>query len=1514
MAALKHIRTVLRILWNVLAGFVLLLIVSALLIQTPIVKHWIKGYVEDRVTSGLQGTLKLGDIHGNFLTHIRIDSVELSYDGRQVISTGPVELRYNLLPLLNNTISVSELSVRSPRVTFDRPPEGGWNIGHLFSPSGDTTEASPFPFTIDLRHLSIDAGTVSVTDSLSLLSPNHESIPGTLEYHRFRVDDIRLDAGVKFNDGHAQLDMKHLSGRMNGSEFVLDSLAGRFIVTPESARAGNVSIRTANSSIHLDADMKGINLFGHIDLEEMRTNPTRLHLKAGAVDFAELAWFLPPVDFLHGSSSADIDVDGEFGDLAIHRLELATYRSHLSISGRLKNLDRPSRLMINATIAPSNVFPPDASRLLPPFGIPKFEGLGVTTISGEFNGLPLNFRSKVRIEGTFGSIATVGGLNLEQDIPAYDGTFAVAGLNLNPVLQTEDFPSRLFAHGDLAGSGFDLDSIMSHANIALDSGTVRNLDLSPSTVYLVASPRHVETVSSLTVDGMILNIRGSYDTRDRRRPAFESDLQLTSVDLATLFDRPKLATDLTLRGRVSGTGTSLDDLNLHATLTLLPSVIFSHAFGEDEVLFNLEQRDAQDKELTLKSSVADVEVHGAFNLRQLGLPLVDQCLSVYTKVVEHTQRTDTSGAGYTIARRSRLSNDHDDFTYALRVKDLQAVSTLIEGTPFNAEGTLAGRVKRSGSQIVMDGHGTFENFFIGNIRGGILLRNTAVGFNITNDAGTSRLERINADVTVDIGSITSSVMSIDSIAGSLHIDNERGTFTASGFLDSLYAIGCRGVASIQPQTYVFDIDSLGIAAHGDVWKNREDVQLRLNRHGLRIMRAELSSDSASILIEGGMNESGTFDLRSTLHEVGLEHVAAFTRDTLTFRPATGLRGKVDAEISLSGTPDAPVMDIRASGHQFAFRENPIGALRASASYRDKRGSFNLQTEADPNDTSVTVHVDGVLPIDLSFSRVERRFLPEPQRIQISANRFDVGMFQPLVPDLRELRGLMSCNIVIGGTPGEPEYSGSISIPEARFTFSANNIAYVGSGEMTPRGQKILLNDFLLKNVPPDNPRGTLHVNGFIAVRDYTIDDFDLRATGDLLFMSPASRRTMPLLYGTLFAATDTTALRIRGTLDHPIVSGGLLVRYADLVLPPKGAMTSGGSYNSLQYSTIDDTTLVAAPSRSLSSAFYAVIDSILLDKSHRRSAPDIRFVDRLRYDLTVETDGQTQIKMVITPSTKEELYAELQGKVNILNQTGEHNIYGEVSVVRPSYYNFLKQFDAIGTLRFAGPWDNPRLNIRAMYEGSRTAAAASGTEADPSLTTAPQKVLVLLDITGTRYEPGLSMSIKLISAAGDTIDRGTQAVGELQSDAISFILTGKFRDDLNTQDRQGIYSNLEQTATSSVLAGVSSSLSTYLTDFVRQELPFIRRAEVLYGGGSFEEGTSVSLAGQIGYGTWRVAGRVFNKIGSANINYQMSLGEILEKRFLRNLFLELERKVEGSDNTGDEKTTNSARVYYRISF
>jgi hypothetical protein len=157
----------------------------------------------------------------------------------------------------------------------------------------------------------------------------------------------------------------------------------------------------------------------------------------------------------------------------------------------------------------------------------------------------------------------------------------------------------------------------------------------------------------------------------------------------------------------------------------------------------------------------------------------------------------------------------------------------------------------------------------------------------------------------------------------------------------------------------------------------------------------------------------------------------------------------------------------------------------------------------------------------------------------------------------------------------------------------------------------------------------------------------------------------------------------------------------------------------------------------------------------------------------------------------------------------------------------------------------------------------------------------------------------------------------VQSDAISFILSGKFRDDLTSSERSQMAASLGASVTSTVITGVTSSIfSGVLTDFLRSEFgTFIRQAEVTYSGGSVSESADLRLTGEVGETVIRVGGRVFNDIGNANVNIQMPVGRIIGSPALEDLIIELERKVEGSNYATDQKNlTNGARIYYRISF
>src|SRR5205085_2626574 len=162
---------------------------------------------------------------------------------------------------------------------------------------------------------------------------------------------------------------------------------------------------------------------------------------------------------------------------------------------------------------------------------------------------------------------------------------------------------------------------------------------------------------------------------------------------------------------------------------------------------------------------------------------------------------------------------------------------------------------------------------------------------------------------------------------------------------------------------------------------------------------------------------------------------------------------------------------------------------------------------------------------------------------------------------------------------------------------------------------------------------------------------------------------------------------------------------------------------------------------------------------------------------------------------------------------------------------------------FVGQWDNPELDIQAKYEDYGSVPTGDSLQ--------EQKVIVELNISGTRYEPKPDIGMKVqLRPDEEPVDWSTRAKGgDVQSDAISFIITGKFRDQLTSKDQQEIGASLGSSTGSSV---ASSVLSGVLTDYLKREFPFIRSADVSYQGGSFQQGANVNVSATAFKGYLRV--------------------------------------------------------------
>ncbi|MBI3766303.1 MAG: translocation/assembly module TamB domain-containing protein, partial [Ignavibacteriales bacterium] len=1144
--------------------------------------------------------------------------------------------------------------------------------------------------------------------------------------------------------------------------------------------------------------------------------------------------------------------------------------STFNISGNIRNLHTPDRLFLDVLVGDSKFDPSDANKLMPRFDLPRFDSLGQLSFFSEFVGNPWNFKSQTTLKGRCGGIVMNGNLTLDRPLPTYDATFTTNSLNLGMVLGNKKLQTFLNAKGKVSGRGFSIDNMTANLKMTADSSRFQKADISTAEVSINALPHRLEGAVVLTAREMRATLRAHADFTDAKLPRFGGDVGLISFDLANILNNKEYASNLTLRAKLSGSGHNIDDMSGDVTLELLPSTFQDRDLSEETVHIILDQQTPDDKHLSLL-------------------------------VRPHTE-----------AERQM------NFDYIMNIKNLEPIASLLGGSPFDARANLKGTMKGTVDRLSLSCAGTFDEFYVGTVKGGILLNTGTIDLQANSLSDINTLEQLTGTLDCSFSSGLLNTTSLTGLQVNVKYNNLAGDFGASGIIDSTYAIQLLGKTSVQTHTYVFDLDTLRVSLGNYAWQNEQDVQFRLNLDGVRVMHAVMKRNDETFSTAGILHPSGDFDFDASLRKFDLSGINIWSRAADLAEPGRGFAGHADADVHLGGSMSVPVIRFNAFSEDTYFLQTHIGQVIASIDYSSQSAVIDVNVKTSSSDSVNSLVIKGTLPINLAFTDVEERFPDQEQHLQVLSEGFDLNVLDPLLPDFENLTGRLRSNLTLNGTPRNPRYAGTISLRDVRFIFGPNNIGYIVSGDLEPSGDQIMLKSFTVTNVPEKGLNGEAHFTGSIAIKNFEIASFDLTAFGQLLLMTAATRKTVPTMYGTLFAEIGGDGLRVTGSLDHPFLSGKLLIREANLVFPPT---TKTGTMNSnlkLNYIVVDDSSR-KSPLEQKHSKFYLVGDSAneaVLLNTPRYESP---ILERLRYNLSIETQGTTAMRMVFTPATNEELYAELEGKVTAVNNQGTPTIYGEISVSPRSYYNFFKKFDATGKLNFTGQWDNPELDIYATYEGYRQVDEATLTS-QPNADEKPlteQKVIVELKITGKRYEPKLDMSMKVQRRRGeDPEDWSRQAKGgDVQSDAISFILTGKFREDLTSSERQNIASNF---GSAGVSGFTSNLLSGILTDFLRQEFPFIRSAEFTYGGtGGLQENADLRLSGEAFKGYFRFGGKILNNLGNANVTYQLNVGDVFNSRSIRNLFLEFERRVEGSEATNEDKTTNatnSARLYYRFSF
>ncbi|MBI4536132.1 MAG: hypothetical protein HY708_07625 [Ignavibacteriae bacterium] len=1515
-------KKILKILLYSVGGVVLLALLAAGMTQTQFFRDRLRAFALSTIDSLLEAEVSLGEIEGNLVTGFTIDSISVKVGDDYLLTADRLDIRYDLFEIPSKRVTIGAVTLFRPTVRLLCGTDGIWNYQRMMrTTSVDTTEGEPFDWPIVIRRLEIKDGTIALIDSAALAESDHPPPdPYFVEYHNFSLRQVNLVTSASITPDEKSASIEALSFVSDQPEIRVSKFEGNFLVTNNEARVKDLVIKTDRSDLRLNASMKDVDLLGGIDLEQFQRNPVEVGLHTHDMDLGELKRFIHQIDFLDGKVALDLEADGDFGELRLDKLDLKMGRSEIYFKGLVANLHTPGDLYLSVKCTESKVFPPDAMAILSGLDLPRFDSLGLSTLNLEYEGTPLNFHTKFLLETASGNVHADASLKIGgSETLTYDAEFFLKGFNIARVVESTSLESNLNGIVKVKGAGVTLDNLSATLAVDVDSSEFLGDRVGKTQVLIEALNRKLNTTLIVSMGTMRSVLTAEIDRAGKEDPTFRLEGNVSSLNLQKLFRDESQNSDLTFNINAQGVGLEWGKLNGDFALDFLPSRYREYQLTAGTVHLFIDQHDPIHKEIKLESNIADFSLSGVFDLEYMGglityqLQNLRMALSEKFRTLDSTLTTNVdlkefSRQGKKLAAESTVL----DARYSLELKDLEPISVVTGNRTFNGIGVLTGAIKGNYQNLMLSGELKLDDFFYGTADSGVLIQGGIATFDVNN------LEPVNPLKPLDVRLVTSAAKmhvnrdELDSLRVAFTYQQEYSSYTFRTAYGDDVRLVLQGLASVSEDAVVFTLNDFRIAYKDVAWTADGGSTVGFGRHSLRIRDVIMRRDSQTVSIAGSLDIEGMLDARISAMNLDLADLKYLIAPEELGVRAKAFEGRAQIEINAGGTLQEPTYDVTVQAADVAYRSVPFGRVHGDFHYKSEAlvSHVVIDNRLDVTKGTPALTIDGTLPVNLAFGEVDQRLPERPLDFSVQSDGIAMGLLDPLLPTFNDLRGILTSSLKVIGTPQRPSFHGAIAIDSCSFLFVPNNIYYTFDGLFQPDGERIRVYNATIKNIPSDNRlgrEGVMQMRGDFTLRGFKPTDFNLNAFGQLLVVGASTRRSSLSVYGDLFVEIGPEGLHYTGTIDHSLLKGRVVLRNSNLIFPPTEGSTQLEQPFSIPVAVVDDTTkLVEQHTSTLSVRYFGYgAESGELERN-KADLPTTSFLDGLRYDLDIESSGgNTEIRMIFNTATNEELVANIDGTFSI-TEDGKQWV-GTLTVGR-AYYNFYgKRFDAEGTLSYSGDFLNPELNIKGHYQGTRVVAdtAAQRTE----------KVVVNLTITGTRLEPKLEITMTIDDVDYYSYSAGPTS-GDVQSDAVTFILTGDFP--LTRGQRNDLASEVGATVGGSLLGGATSLLTNVLSDFLRYRTGFITSVELSYGRqGSFGQSADIRVSGVAFNGLWRYGGKILeDPVSNANISLLYSFGDILGNSSLRNFMFELERKVDfgttGAIN--DRKDIHSARLFYRISF
>jgi hypothetical protein len=1483
--------------------------------QTTLFRKTLRATLYKLVESNLNASVYIGEINGNLFTGLSVDTVAMYVNNASFVEARNVVVRYDPLSLWYKRLSVASLEIDKPSFSLIRFADGTWNVDRL-AKKKSAPDSLPSPWVVALKSVHIKDAHFRLIDSMSQSkseSPS-QATPQTINFSNLDLQKINIELSATFSEQEQSLSVKNISFVSPREAFTLTKFSADIYHSSTASEIKNLLVATPRSHIELSARVNSVDAFKIEDIAALQFTPVEASISSSIVAAEDLQKFLPSLNFLRGSTRLECSLAGEFGAIRVTKLQAVFDHSTINLSGTVSNLHRPMDLTMNIESKGTLIQPSDVPKLLPFFHIPDYGNVGNLALDFHFVGRPLDFQVAATASTPAGRIRVDGSLDLTGEAMKYHVIFGGSNVNLEKAFSKSSLRSHLDFSGTIQGKGTSIDELHSAMTLDVDSSSFGRIPISHLHVTVAAEEKKIALGAKLRSSKGDIALEWMFDYVSEDSKSYSLKGVGSHVDLAAVFDDDHYDSDCSFTLNANGRDFLTERMTSDLFVEFSPSRFRTYTFDSTRAELHLQLDSLGRKTIRLASPIADASIDGSFSydgVLQTVTSYVNAMQLVYDKqrvIFDSTFVPVTADAGRNAGVRTAHAapSSKNDIHYVLRLKNLEPLAIFFGTDVFNAVGDIEGTFRGNSDSLSAEGSLSIHSGKYPLKNSLLLVEKGLLAYKFENLTLDSLLAVMNGP-TLTLHLNAAGVFAGETYFRNPAIDfafhNRRAEYSVKGEIDSTIMIGIDGRAVVSPEQYEFTFDNLSLRYQGYELNNARQFSARMNRAGVSVDSTLFTHQDERLIFGGSIGYHGEMGAFVLLENFTLSNIHYFGTSRDFKSSALAFGGTVNALGSVGGTMRDPELTCKLAATNFAFRGTEFGFVGSSIHYAAKVADFSIQlskTQQSPDNYELLC--SGSIPMDLGFTSVENRFSLPGMDMYLKARNFNISIIDPFIAQVDEMKGTLEGSIHGTGSLESPLFDGSMELSKCEFFFPMNSMKYQTAGKFDLSGNRFSFTTFFVKNLYEDFSSGNVDVGGYITLRGFVPDEYHLNAKGELMVLQSTSANINQGVYGDLIASTGQDGFLFDGTYARSRISGALFVKQASLTFPSTRQSANQISSRYVNIVVVDDTSRPAQDTIVGPNIF-----AFFRPKKDAPSSDAQSFLDGLGYDLVIQTDGIVQIRMVFNASTNEELFADLNGKLTMSKEGNNVRLTGTVTVSEKSNYKFYKQFDASGTLKFTGSPENPQLDIKATYRGTHIIKS----EVTPPPT---EKVVVSLAITGTRLDPKIKIGLSTVDDNGNERER----TGDVESDAISFLLTstpgtsGKFRDDLTSNDKQNIASSLGVSMGGSLLSGFTNTLlSGMMLDFLRaNNINAVSNVELSYSGAS----PDLRLSGVIGDAYWTFGGKVFSDINNANISLQWSLGSIIQSQKMRNFMFELNRKADPLETSDVRRPTSGARIYYKFVF